>query len=68
VISLLLIEGALGFVLLSSATIALLKSTYIALSVLFAFVVVTLWMFVHSYLLAVRYSAIDIMRRNVFRA
>ena len=41
------------------------ESTEIVLAGLFAGFVILFWMVVHSYLVAVRYSAIDIMRRNV---
>jgi len=60
-----LLEGVLGFLLLGSAAVALLGASNIALAGLFAALVVLLWMIAHSYLVAVRYSAIDIMRRNV---
>jgi hypothetical protein len=60
-----LVEGALAFILLGSAAVALAESVDIALSGLFAVLVVVFWMIVHSYLVAVRYSAIDIMRRDV---
>ena len=60
-----LTEGVLAFLLLGSAAVAVGRSGEVALAGLFACFVVTLWMIVHSYLVAVRYSAIDIMRRNV---
>ena len=60
-----LLEGALGFVLLGSAAVALLGSSKLALAGVFAATVALLWMIVNSYLVAVRYLAIDIMRRNV---
>jgi hypothetical protein len=62
-----IIESGLGFIVLGSAAIALFRTTELALGALFAVFVVMIWMVVHSYLVAVRYSAIDIMRRNVFR-
>jgi len=62
---LLLSEGIVAFVLLGSAAVALQADP--ALAGLFVTMVLTLWLVVHSYLVAVRYSAIDIMRRNVFR-
>lgn len=62
-----IIESGLGFIVLGSAAIALFRTTELALGALFAVFVVMFWMIVHSYLVAVRYSAIDIMRRNVFR-
>jgi hypothetical protein len=60
-----LVEGMLAFLLLGSAGAVLLKSTQIALAGLFMGLVILFWMLVHSYLVALRYSAIDIMRRNV---
>ena len=63
-----LAEGVLAFVLLGSAAVALGQSGEKALAILFAVVVVMFWMIVHSYRVAARYSAIDIMRRNVVRA
>jgi hypothetical protein len=66
--SLRLAEGGLAFVLLGSAFSALLQTTELALTGMFAAFVVMFWMVVQSYLVAVRYSAIDIMRRNVVRA
>jgi hypothetical protein len=60
-----LLEGTLGLLLLGSAAVAFLESSKIVLAGLFAAIVVLLWMIAHSYLVAVRYSAIDIMRRNV---
>jgi len=60
-----LVEGTLAFLLLGSAAIALARSADVALAGLFACFVVSFWMIIHSYLVAVRYSAIDIMRRNV---
>jgi hypothetical protein len=63
-----LVEGVLAFVLLGSAAVALRQSAETALAVLFAVFVVMFWMIVHSYLVAARYSAVDIMRRNVVRA
>jgi hypothetical protein len=60
-----LVEGVLAFILLGSAAIALAKTAEIALSGMFAAFVLFFWMIVHSYLVAVRYSAIDIMRRDV---
>jgi len=63
-----LIEGLVAFVLLGSAAVALHQSQETALALLFAGFVVMFWMIVHSYLVAARYSAIDIMRRNVVRA
>jgi hypothetical protein len=62
-----LAEGVLAFVLLGSAAVALRQSEEKALAILFAVFVVMFWMIVHSYLVAARYSAIDIMRRNVVR-
>ena len=66
--SLRLAEGGLAFVLLGSALSALPQTTELALTGMFAAFVVMFWMVVQSYLVAVRYSAIDIMRRNVVRA
>jgi hypothetical protein len=63
-----LVEAVIAFVLLGSAVVALRQSKETALAVLFAGFVVMFWMIVHSYLVAARYSAIDIMRRNVVRA
>jgi hypothetical protein len=60
-----LTEGVLAFLLLGSASVALARSGEVALAGLFACFIVAFWMIVHSYLVAVRYSAIDIMRRNV---
>jgi hypothetical protein len=60
-----LVEGVLAFILLGSAAIALARTAEIALSGVFAAFVLFFWMIVHSYLVAVRYSAIDIMRRDV---
>jgi hypothetical protein len=62
-----LAEGVVAFVLLGSAAVALRQSQETALAILFAVFVVMFWMIVHSYLVAARYSAIDIMRRNVVR-
>jgi hypothetical protein len=62
---LLLSEGMVAFVLLGSAAVALQADP--ALAGLFFIMVLALWLVVHSYLVAVRYSAIDIMRRNVVR-
>ena len=63
-----LAEGVFAFVLLGSAAVALRQSEEKALAILFTVFVVMFWMIVHSYLVAARYSAIDIMRRNVVRA
>ena len=63
-----LVEGGIAFVLLGSAAVALRQSKETALAILFAGFVVMFWMIVHSYLVAARYSAIDIMRRNVVHA
>jgi len=63
-----LAEGLLGFVLLGSAAVALGQSQEKGLAILFAVFVIMFWMIVQSYLVAARYSAIDIMRRNVVRA
>jgi hypothetical protein len=60
-----LAEAFLAFVLLGSAAVALARSGEVALAGVFAVLVVLFWMIVHSYLVAVRYSAIDIMKRNV---
>jgi hypothetical protein len=66
--SLRLAEGVLGFILLGSVASALLQTTELALTGMFAAFVMVFWMVIQSYLVAVRYSAIDIMRRNVVRA
>jgi hypothetical protein len=58
-------EGLLAFLLFGCSVTVLLKSTEIALAGLFAGFVVLFWMLIHSYLVALQYSAIDIMRRNV---
>jgi len=63
-----LAEGVLGFLLLGSAALVLRQSQEKGLAILFAVFVVIIWMIVQSYLVAARYSAIDIMRRNVVRA
>ena len=63
-----LAEGVVGFVLLGSAAVVLRQSQEKGLAILFTVFVVMFWMIVQSYLVAVRYSAIDIMRRNVVRA
>lgn len=60
-----LAEGILGFIVLGSAVAVLLRSSEIALAGVFTGLVVLFWMLVQSYLVALRYSAIDIMRRNV---
>ena len=63
-----LTEASLAFVLLGSAAVSLRQSQQTGVAVLFSALVVMVWMIVHSYLVAARYSAIDIMRRNVVRA
>jgi hypothetical protein len=60
-----LAEGLLALVLFGCAITVLLKSTEIALAGLFTGFVALFWMLANSYLVALRYSAIDIMRRNV---
>jgi len=57
--TLLLAEAFLAFVLWGSALAALKASGLVILVV-----VVPFWMLLHSYLIALRFSAIDIMRRN----
>jgi hypothetical protein len=66
--SLRLVEGVLAFVLLGSVASAMLQTTEIGLTGIFSILVVMFWLILQSYLVAVRYSAIDIMRRNVIRA
>ena len=58
------LEAALIFVLLGSAAAAWMRTYDKALGATWFVVVVLFWMLIHSYLVAVRYAAIDIMRRN----
>ena len=58
------IEAATAFVLLGSAAAAWMRASDKALVGIWFSIVVLVWMFIQSYLVAVRYSAIDIMRRN----
>jgi len=65
---LLSVEGLLGLVLWGGVAVALLMASggaevMLALTVFAAATMV--WMVVHSYLIAVRYAAIDIMRKHV---
>jgi hypothetical protein len=64
-------EAVIAFIVLGSAASALLRasdSSEIALAGFLMGAVVTVWLVVHSYLVAVRYLAIDIMRSNVVRS
>ena len=63
-----LAEGVFAFILLGSVAVALLQTTDIGLAIVFGLFVVMIWLVVQSYMVAVRNSAIDIMRRNVVRA
>jgi len=58
------LEGTVTFVLLGSAAAAWMRAYDKALGATWFAVVLVFWMLVHSYLVAVRYAAIDIMRRN----
>ena len=60
-----LTEVFFTFILLGSALVVLLQGPDPVLSLLWCCGVFLLWMISQSYLVAVRYSAIDIMRRNV---
>jgi hypothetical protein len=65
---LLSIEGLLAFVLWGSTAAALLSASggaEIALALAVSVVAAMFWMVVQSYLVAVRYAAIDIMRQHV---
>jgi hypothetical protein len=62
-----LVEGFLGFILLGSGAVVLIQASDKALAVLWCGAIVLFWLMVQSYLVAVRYSAIDIMRRDVVR-
>jgi hypothetical protein len=67
---LLLIEGLLAFVLWGSSAAALLSASgglEIALALTVCGFAALFWMVVQSYLVAVRYAAIDIMRQHVVR-
>jgi hypothetical protein len=66
--TLLLVEAFLAFVLWGSVAAAVVRISGAALAemlLMIGAVVVPLWMVLHSYLIAVRFSAIDIMRRNL---
>jgi hypothetical protein len=58
------IEGALAFLLLGSAAAAWMRASDKALVGIWFSMVFFFWMLIQSYLVAVRYSAIDIMRRD----
>jgi hypothetical protein len=58
------IEAATGFILLGSAAAAWMRAADKALVGIWFSIVLLVWMLIQSYLVAVRYSAIDIMRRN----
>jgi hypothetical protein len=60
--TLILAEAFVAFVLWGSVMAALMRSSS---ALLIAVFVVPFWMVLHSYLIAVRFSAIDIMRRNL---
>ena len=62
-----LTEVLLAFLLLGSSAAAVLKASDMTLAGLWFGIVVLFWLLIQSYLVAVRYSAIDIMRRNVVR-
>jgi hypothetical protein len=62
-----LTELVLAFLILGSAATAVLRASDTSLATLWFGVVLLFWMILQSYLVAVRYSAIDIMRRNVVR-
>ena len=62
--SLRFLEGAIAFLLLGSAAAAWMRAADKALLGIWFFIVGLIWMCIQSYLVAVRYSAIDIMRRN----
>jgi len=66
--SLRLVEGATAFLLLGSAAAAWMRAADKALLGIWFFIVLLIWMCVQSYVVAVRYSAIDIMRRNGVRS
>lgn len=59
------LEAVVAFVLLGSAAAAWMRAYDKALGAAWFAVVLVFWMLIHSYLVAVRYAAIDIMRRNV---
>jgi hypothetical protein len=59
------IEAIVAFIVLGSAAAAWLRITDKAVGALWFLIVFCFWMLAQSYLVAVRYSAIDIMRRNV---
>jgi hypothetical protein len=66
-----LAEAVLAFILWGSTATALLMASDSSETVLIAFfagVLAFFWLIVHSYLVAVRYQAIDIMRSNVVRS
>lgn len=65
-----LTEAVVAFIVLGSAVAALLQtmdSPEIALTGVLVGIMVFVWLILHSYLVAVRYQAIDIMRNNVVR-
>jgi hypothetical protein len=66
--TLLLAEAFLAFLLWGSVLAALARTSGAVLAsvvLLIGAIVVPFWMVLHSYLIAVRFSAIDIMRRNL---
>jgi len=58
------LEGGLAFLLLGSAAAAWMRASDKALIGIWFSLVFLVWMSIQSYLVAVRYSAIDIMRRD----
>jgi hypothetical protein len=64
-------EAIIAFILWGSAASVLIRASEppeAALTFFLIGLVVTFWLVVHSYLIAVRYLAIDIMRSNVVRS
>jgi hypothetical protein len=58
------LEALAAFVLLGSAAAAWMRASEKALVGMWFILVLLIWTLIQSYLIAVRYSAIDIMRRN----
>jgi hypothetical protein len=58
------IEAGIAFLLLGSAAAAWMRASDKGLIGIWFTMVLLFWMFIQSYLVAVRYSAIDIMRRD----
>jgi hypothetical protein len=58
------VEAATAFILLGSAAAAWMRAADKALLGIWFMIVLLIWMAIQSYMVAIRYSAIDIMRRN----